>query len=1197
MTGVTCGILAAHRPLSLALATSRAHARRRIDAPPSREEAVPRAPDGAPEVRVMLSHNPRVVALVATLVVSIAIALGSVLPASALLGDIDLSGAVGAPDLDLIRASLGSGRYTTPTPVAQPWSTDVDLDQDNLVDVADLAIAGRSYGSTRNFHFARGFANGWYSSIGTRHGLAVDGLDRLHVAWSDGSGSGSMYGVFYTRLDRYGNTLVDDILLDTSSSSGMAHVNIAADAAGNAHILWDCHSAADLCYAQVSRFGQVVQRGTIDTNYSTANDSNIAVDSNGNAHVLYTRGSEYMVYRQFFADGTPALTFDFGRRADGYEEPLLAADRNGNVNLLWIESGPNPDEIIHARFGSGPTSTIGTRQLSAITSPFSPQVPLDATTDPNGSLYVIFADNRGDGSKAYVRKMAGDGTIAAADVALSGAMTGTGYGRTPQIESGPDGRLHVMMFPVFQGSTTHLGYGIYNQDLSVASPIRWMVYGDPPFREREVVDSQGDVHITYKGNQPNCQLALADSTSRMCYQSTAFDAASSDRTRTDLGVDAAHTIYQPVDAAGTPLPGTMARWGTSAPGGNRSLDVTATVFNAGWVDAPATTVTFTLKTQSGTVLTSGTAPVGALTRVCVQTGPSCTQTVTARLPLILPTPIPTELANATYLRLVVEVDPTHAVTETTEANNLIDVPVFVQPLPTTAGLYATVLDQTYMVRGGEEEPVEAGTAHIVGPGVSRDVALGSNHWVYVLGKDFPVNDAWTSYTVSWTGPATGTQYATTTPIVIQMRRNPTDPYVIDYSQPAPVSKTTNTVTLYTNRWGALTGTISGQGVGLLSGATVRIRGQDLSVPAATTNASGVFTSAELNKLIPGEYEVRVSRADYARIVETVTMPSLGAVSFNRTMAPTANAYVVGRVINQYDRSVVGATVTASGGPAGTQVATTDGDGFFSMEIDKARTTLAITKANYDPYSQALPALTAGLETDLGDIPVVSQSKLAVGSGGVISWLQDETSGDLLPTPPDDANWVEKKIFEQFSDKFWPEYRVTVWWGCYEYELSVLYTGGSGSYAINSVDVRLTPKTFEAHRVQGKGEVEISGRSIGVTIGVLGDSGILSVPRATQARVVNTISPRTPLYTQYQNTVGQGFWDALTSTTRTYNLGDTQVANLSSTEVWIYLKVGKNDGGFTSSPILSGYHLDTQVLKINLGTGAVTNDYVVDFPSY
>jgi len=87
----------------------------------------------------------------------------------------------------------------------------------------------------------------------------------------------------------------------------------------------------------------------------------------------------------------------------------------------------------------------------------------------------------------------------------------------------------------------------------------------------------------------------------------------------------------------------------------------------------------------------------------------------------------------------------------------------------------------------------------------------------------------------------------------------------------------------------------------------------------------------------------------------------------------------------------------------------------------------------------------------------------------------------------------------------------------------------------------------------------------------------------------------------QETVETGsWWDALAEETRTYNFEGAQIDDWANAEVWIYLKVGKNEGDeWTSSPILRGWRLDQQVLRLDLDSpegDGVTVDYVlVDFP--
>ena len=88
----------------------------------------------------------------------------------------------------------------------------------------------------------------------------------------------------------------------------------------------------------------------------------------------------------------------------------------------------------------------------------------------------------------------------------------------------------------------------------------------------------------------------------------------------------------------------------------------------------------------------------------------------------------------------------------------------------------------------------------------------------------------------------------------------------------------NTAEMITDRWASLGGTItkSDSGGGGLAGAKVRLVGQGLSLETLT-NENGNYSPASLaalGKLIPGDYQVRISRANYARLIDTITLTSL-----------------------------------------------------------------------------------------------------------------------------------------------------------------------------------------------------------------------------------------------------------------------------------------------------------------------------------
>ncbi len=1073
----------------------------------------------------------------------------------AYVGDITYDDVINALDLAVIEAAFGHTIWS-----GDPaWNPEADLNRDGRVNVEDLAIAGRSYGSDSTLHEARRLAN---SEQTTSHlDACLDGHDQLHVIWSEAANN----SVHYTRLDRYGNTLIDDVQVDRTAESTIDLVAVGCDADGNAHLLWDC--VGGICQARFDAWGYpILPKTRFDDRASTGTEGSIDLDSQGHAHALYEIGTpDRLIYAMLTAGGENPVSI---------EDPLLAGipvttsryreiavDGQDNVHLIWSEE-EGEDRLYYARLGADgagsiPAITVGLLQWDGtVTSAHRPSLALDA----QGHAFVLW--NGGVPTQLYLDKIGTDGSAMMEDVVIFPEWK-SGYQQ--DVTVGPDSRLHLVAPTTWgrSGLGRHAAYGTFDNDGQPADPMRWMLYGWLPREPQLLVDSQNDLHLLFAPYNVSSSIDLPCPASVLCYQSAAFDPITYDRARPDLGVDVAHLDWTPA----------LARWG-------EPVTVTVTVFSAGWVDSPATALRVDLLDGAEQALTP---PVQAQISIPAL-APRRTHETT--ITLDLPTFPPAGYETLAYARLAVHVDPNQAVAETTEANNRISAPLMIQPLPTYAGLFLMVQDLTPTSRGGDAVPLNTGSAHLVGPELNRDLILDS--YVSVL-ADVPLGTTMVTYTVSW--EASG--YRTPGAVQIAIGRNPLDPYEVDYNP-------TNTAILETDTWGAIEGTLTAQNTGSgLAGATIRVQGQGVSLQV-TSDAAGSFsatTTPALGKLPPGSYRLHASAAGYARVDGTADVPALGTVIWNRTMVTTTHAYVRGSLINPYGRPVSDADLNACG-----ITGSSASDGSFDLgAVDATCTVLTVAKpgSSYTSISEPL-ALTAGLETYLPELvlpfdPTVAEAVIH-DAGGLASWYQDESSDNLLPDPPDDATWVEKKLFGVFSDRFWPSYRVQVWWGCYDFAIDAATRGPTSDRRLAEVQVRLTPKTFEAHRVSGSGTIKVYGRSIKVSPGVFQDSGVTTALYVIEARLVDGATGQV-IKTVRNPIEGGGAWLALQDATRTYNFGDVEVPNWDRAEVWVYLKVGKNDdGAWRSSPILRGWHFEQQVLRFDLSEGEAMGDFViVDFP--
>jgi hypothetical protein len=1064
----------------------------------------------------------------------------------AYVGEITYDGTVDGADLAVIEAAFGRTEWS-----GDPaWNAEADLNEDDRVDVMDMAIAGRSYGSDRNLHQARRLANSERTT--SRLDACLDGRGQLHIAWSETDSR----SVYYTRLDRYGNTLVDDVLVDEGASTGVDLVAIGCDEEGNAHLIWDCVS--DVCQARFDRWGyQTLSKTLVDDRLSAGSEGSVGLDSLGRAHVLYRIGTpNRMVYAMLTGEGEKAVAIEDPLIADvvvsRYRQ--LAVDGSDNVHLLWSEED-GEDRLFYARLGADAGTSIPARVIGlpqwdgAVSTAHRPSLALDT----HGNAFVLW--NGSDPPQLYLDEIDNDGNALLDDYSIFPEWK---LGYYQDLAVGQDGDLHLLAPTAWGRSMTRTAYGTFDGDVQPLYPMRWVLYG---WRARDphlLVDAQDDLHLLYRpedvsADDPPCpQLTL-------CYQGTAFDPIAYDRTRPDLGVDAAHLDWAPA----------LARWG-------QSLTMTTTVFNAGWAASPATTAQFEVLASDETPLDP---PIQAQVAIAALF-PRQSQQVTVTLSLPVTPPAGYEALE--YARLQVRVDPAGAIAETTEENNLLAAPLMIQPLPTHAGLFAIVKDVTPTSRGGDAVPLETGEAHVTGPGLDRTVEIDT--YTTVLG-DLPIGATPVTYTVSWEGAG----YHTPAPLQIGIGRNALDPYQVDY-QPG------NTALFETDTWGRLSGVLAASDThDPLPGATIRIQGQGLSLQV-TTDGTGTFspsTEPLLDQLPPGAYTIYASAAGYARIHEQVDVSSLGERAWERELDPTKDAYVRGSVVNQYGRPVANAELDACG-----VTGQSASDGSFDLgEVLAACTLLEVSKSGYATASEPL-TLDAGLEAYLPEIVLSFDPSVDVvqDEGGLASWYQDESSEDLLPDPPDDATWVEEKLFSTFSDKFWPSYRIQVWWGCYEYAVDAAYTGPEADRHLDQVQLRLVPKTFEAHRVSGSGSVVVNGRSIKVNIGVFQDSGVTTALWVVEARLVDAETGEV-IQTVRNPVEGGSSWIALQDTTRTYDFGGVTVDDWDNAEIWLYVKVGKNEGDeWTGSPILRGWHFDQQVLRFDLSAASAFGDFViVDFP--
>ena len=237
--------------------------------------------------------------------------------------------------------------------------------------------------------------------------VGVDSGENAHVVWYDGRTLDAE--LFYKKLDRNGNTLIDDLQI-TNAPEDSAGASLDFDADGNVHIAWydnrDQGSGAEIYYTKLNNNGTTL---VDDTRMTFAGGSSVfpvlSLDSEGNIHIVWddTRNLRAGAYYKKLTNNGTTLIQD--RRLNLIDHgnvrfTTMGVDPGDQIHVVWQDGSAGNAEIFYERLnGSNGSALINETRLTT-----NNQV----STTPSifakrGAIDLVWSDNRDGNFEVYYK--------------------------------------------------------------------------------------------------------------------------------------------------------------------------------------------------------------------------------------------------------------------------------------------------------------------------------------------------------------------------------------------------------------------------------------------------------------------------------------------------------------------------------------------------------------------------------------------------------------------------------------------------------------------------------------------------------------------------------------------------------------------------------------------------------------------------
>jgi hypothetical protein len=236
--------------------------------------------------------------------------------------------------------------------------------------------------------------------------IAIDPSGNISVVWLDSTPG--YYAVFFSRSSDGGATFSSPQNLSTDPNGSLAP-QIAVDPSGGINVVWeDSTSPNDIFFSRSSDGGATFSTPkNISNNPAGANNPYLAVDSGGNINVVWVgspRTAPSIIFFSRSSDGGATFSTPIAVSTNPSHGPLVAVDFAGNINVTWIEGLDGPFHAAFSRSSDGGATFTAPKQISGLSEVDpGPRMALDSKgniyvvwyTTPNGNIYLSYSSDGG----------------------------------------------------------------------------------------------------------------------------------------------------------------------------------------------------------------------------------------------------------------------------------------------------------------------------------------------------------------------------------------------------------------------------------------------------------------------------------------------------------------------------------------------------------------------------------------------------------------------------------------------------------------------------------------------------------------------------------------------------------------------------------------------------------------------------------